>query len=562
MYFKMSSEIAYKKPPLEAFLGEYNTMFASLLARNFGDLAYISSPVINRMEGKTHFYEKLEKYLQLKDLLATDGGLGIMVTKDDGVIYPALRKEFGKRVKMARENGNGGVKGVKEFIGRMGIVSLIVRLPLFFFKTISLISACRGLRPRGKRYHAVIRSYFDFRCIDEKGRLREEYFGQFAADLSRREKLLVVYKLLHPRELSLFKRLRRQQHEFDSCLLESFLSLPLLLRAIYGFCSSRIILKEKCIYRGNDITSLIQEMIDREFHSLGGLDVFVEYEAAREILKLRPQRIYFPYENQSWEKVYPLARKVSGIQNIRIIGFQHSSISYKYIMHFPAEEERGLAMFPDKILTVGRIYCRLLKEKAFYPCEITEGAALRTSKYVANGRFNIKPPHKELKKKLAFAFSYDLSKYRDIIRVLAEVFGGSSIIMYLKIHPDHSEAEVVRSLGMELPGNFVLAGNIGWEKIYDDVDCVIYDDNSIGVEAMINGVKTFMLDVSEPIYECGRMFYFTEWETAIGIEGLRKLRDEIESGRFSPWYDAARIKTYLDDYYNAYTSERFFESYR
>lgn len=554
MEFKRSNQIIYRKPPLEMFLGEYNSLLASVLADNIDNFAYIASAVINRMEAQTHLYEKIEKYIQLQELLTKDNSIGIIIAEEDEFIYQALKNEFKSRVKKP-------FIVISKRLKRIDILRFSAKLIFVFWQSIRLIMASRKAPLAKKEYKSVIRSYFDFRCEGADGKLREEYFGPFAVDLAKEGALLVVYKLSYSKDLKFFSELNRKQPDFDSCLLESFLTPFSLARSVFRFSFSKIKLKKKYFYRQKDITGLLQKMIDRDFYSLRGIDVFIEYEAAKNIMKLKPKRLYFPYENQTWEKVYPLARREVNASDVKIIGFQHTSLSYKLIMHFPAVAERDLPLFPDKILTVGRMFKQLLKEKAHYPCAIVEGAALRHAKYVKENSFNIKEPHKQLQKKIAYAFSYDLSKYRNIIITLLDVFKDSSIRLYLKIHPDYDENDVLNSLQIELPENIKLAQKIPWSVIYDSVDCILYDDNTLGVEGMINGVKTFMLDVSEPIYEINRMHYFNEWESSIDIEGLKRLKFEIGNGTFNLGYDVGRVEKYINSYFNVYSKEKYFEAY-
>lgn len=561
MVFKRSDEIKYLKPPLEDFLGEYNGLLASILADNIENFAYIASAAINRMEAQTHLYEKIEKYCQLRELLLKDKLAGVIVAQEDDLIYSDLRAEFKSRVKKENIKYFNVFSGIIKSIKRISILKFSVKFVFVFFRSAWLMIVSRGAAIAKKRYKSLIRTYFDFRCEGNDGKLREEYFGPFAADLAKEGGLFIVYKLLYLKDLGSFFRLRNKQPDFESSLLELFLTPVSLVRAMLRFSFSKIRLKKKYFYRKIEITGLLQGMIDRDFNSLRGMDVFIEYEAARKIMGLKPERLYFPYENQTWEKVYPLVKREMKAVDTKIIGFQHTSFSYKLIMHFPAAVEKSLPLFPDKIITVGRICQQLLKEKAHYPCDIVEGAALRHAKYGAENGFKIKAPHKELQKRLVYAFSYDLSKYRSIIVALLDVFKGSDIILYLKIHPDYNENDVLKLLQIELPANVLLAQKIPWSRIYESVDCVLYDDNTLGVEGMINGVKTFMLDVSEPIYDINRMHYFKEWESSMDISGLKRLRAEIEKGIFDLHYDVENIGKYVNSYFNLYSREKYFAAY-
>ena len=561
MKFIRSDEISYIKPSIESFLGEYNTALASILSENAGNLAYIASPVINRMEAQTHFFEYIEKYIQIRNLLLKDNDSGVLLTKDDTFLYGQLNGEFNGRVRKETVRSGKITHSIKRYFKEIHLLVFIYRAFSFLSKTFILIWASRRTRRPSKKYASIMTGYFDFRCKGSDGALREEYFGPFAVDLARHENLLVVFRMIHLKDISAFIKLSDEQKNFDSCLKELFLTPLEAINSLVKFAAGKIKLTKKCFYKNTDITALLQKMIDINFYTLHGIDVFTEYEIAKKVLGLMPDKFYMPYENQTWEKVYPLLNKKTTGVKTHITGFQHTGLSYKLLQHFPAQAEAMLPFYPDRILTVGKIYQRLLKEKAHFPCQIFEGAALRHAKYMTNGAINVKMPHKALQGRIAYAFSYDTSKYAKIINLLKNVFGDGKLTIYLKMHPDYDENVVLRSLRIRLPDNFVLAQKMPWSEVFDSVDCVLYDDNSIGMEGMINGVKTFMLDSGEPIYDCGRMYYFNGGNTSIGANELKQLKTDLENSTFDPSYDINKAKEYIYSYYTPYVKEKHFLLY-
>lgn len=538
-----SEEIKFHRPPLESFLGEYNDLLAGILVRSFPSFKHLASPTLDRMEGQTHLYERLEKYLQLRERLSRDPALRLELVADEQALYPALRMEFGGRVRGADTFWSQALRFPLRFLWNLG-----------FTLAASLVSALWG-RPRGS-YQSVVRTYFDFRCRDGAGRLREEYFGPFLPDLAQASRTLVVFKLVNKGDLGLYRRLRGKAG-FDHCLLEAFLSPWAVLRVYLSYLFSRARLEEPCPYHGVDARPLIQRSLNEDYLNLRGLPAYLEREAARGILRPSVRRLYLPCENQAWEKAYPLVRREKDLSRLFIVGFQHTGLSYKLLNYFPSRLESSLPVFPDRIVTVGQVLARLLREEAHFPSEIVEGAALRHEKLVQDGTFRVRPPSPEVQRGVVYAFSYDLSKYRNILEALTAAFEGSPVMVYLKIHPLYKEEDVLRSSGLTLPPNFVPVQGLPWEEVYRQVDCVLYDDNSIGLEGLTQGLKTFMLDAGEPIYRCDRMFYFSEWEPTLDREGLFRLRRELEAGTFSKHFDVRRVSAYLKSYYNPYSSNRF-----
>lgn len=553
-----SDEICYTKPALEDFLTEYNNLLASILVKNQHSLKFVASATIDRLEAQTHFFEKIQKYIQMRTLLAKDPSLVIELIPEDYFLYRHLYKEFNGRIKKAKNVSKVDIKEIVKKKWLIREILFITRLTIIFLKT--LLFSIAVPQPKTK-YQSIVRTYFDYRCKDKQGELREEYFGPFIVDLVKEFKTLMVYKILHPKikELKEYLKLRRTAN-FESCLLESFLNPVSIVRAFILCLLSRIRLKDSFVYAGADITGLLQQSLDEDYFSGNSLGVYLEYEAAKMILGSNPERLLMPYENQCWGKVYPFIKSQSANIRTSIIGFQHSGFSFKVLNYFPSRIEKDLPLFPDKIVTVGNITKRTLEDKANYPSAIVEGAALRQANLVNSGSFHIASRQENLTSKIAYAFSYDVSKYKNIIKVLTRVFKNSSIYIYLKIHPDYNEKKIIGELGTDLPQNFCLAQEISWNNIYEEVDCILYDDNSIGLEGMINGVKTFMLDI-EPFYDCNRIFYFNERQTELDINGLFKLKQALEEKTFLKGLDINRISPYISSYYNVYSKDKYFKAY-
>jgi hypothetical protein len=239
------------------------------------------------------------------------------------------------------------------------------------------------------------------------------------------------------------------------------------------------------------------------------------------------------------------------------LGFQHSGFSYKLLQFFPSKPERELPIYPDKIVTMGEITKRVMIEKGNYPCKIVEGAAMRQAKHLINGKFEIKSKPIIKHNALAYAFSYEISNYTAIVYTLIKVFADSGINIYLKFHPYFNQNMVLNLLARELPENFIPATTMDWDMIYKSVDLILYNDNSLGIEGMINGVKTIKLDIAEPIYNTDRFFYSSLEKNIVDETGLIKIKNELKNGTYDNRFPKDRIAKYVNKYYNAYNKNEY-----
>jgi hypothetical protein len=537
-----TDKIKYRKPEKDDFLVNYNEMLARILVNNFSSFKYRVSATINRIEAQTHFFEYLEKYVQIIEMLNADLSLCVEVSKNDAILYDLLKEKFKKRIS----------KDFKKTTTEK--VFFILTLLSYFMIELFLLIVSKALFKLRNKHKYIIRTYFDFRCVESKtGRIRDDYFDKFLEDLKVSSDVLVVFKLLYLRNWRNCLRFFRAKKDvgFDVCLLEYFLTPYDLCKSFVGFIKSRIILKDQMIYKSQDVSKLINLFLKEDYFNRRGLGVYLEYYMAEKILKLNPERLFYPFENQTWEKVYPLIKKKSKLGPI-IVGFQHTGFSYKLLNHFPCKIERHLPIFPDIIVTTGKIFKKILLENSYLPSEIRVGAALRHDKFVENGSFVFKTPERKVVNGIAYAFSSDIEKHFRVVNLLLDVFENANIKVYLKFHPLFDEKLILRRLSKTLPENFIPASTIPWQDIYSSVDAVLYDDNSISIEGILNGLKTYRLDEEEPIYNIERMFGFDEWSRSLNKEGLLGLKQA---------YNLENVKTYIKGYFSEYSKESSFESF-
>ncbi len=537
-----SADIEYKKPPLDDYLIDYNDKLADILFRNFS-LKYLSSATINRLEGQTKFYEYLQKYVQICELLDNNQETCIQISEDDQILYGPLKKKYVHRI---------SGKGNKYFFK---LKLLFLPRVAFSFYLYVIGSFLSRLQPISRNeYDYVVRTYFDYRSIDENGELKDQYFEKMIDDLKTKGKLLIIYKVFRGRDYLKFIKLN--SNGFDSVLVQYFLNFFTIIKVFISFLKSHINLDEKFIFYGLDCTEIIQLFLDEDYFKLRGLGTFAEREIATRVFNLDPDYILFPYENHMWEKMYPFTKKMLN-HKAKITGYQHTGVSYKLLNYFPSKAESHLPIFPDKITTVGTIINDLLLWQANYPSEIAVGGALRFDKHFANSTLiEIENPDKTIQKKIAYAFSFDTGKYKKIIESLVDVFGDSDITVLLKFHPLYVEEEILKNFKYCLPANFIASGATDWNHIFRSVDLILYDDNSIAFEGMIHGVKTFSFAESEQIYDITRKFDFDIWKENLVIDDLVDIKNQLTDGVFDKGFDRDGVCAYINSYFEKYNSDK------
>lgn len=127
-------------------------------------------------------------------------------------------------------------------------------------------------------------------------------------------------------------------------------------------------------------TSLLEEAFRWDLGKGGYFHNLLLYRALRRFLRKQPlQRLIYPYENKSLEKMLLLAVRAE-CPECRIIGYQHTSITPRHTTFRLSGSEIAATPLPDRIITVGEITRRHLEQQGGYPADLLRaGCALRQS---------------------------------------------------------------------------------------------------------------------------------------------------------------------------------------
>ena len=504
---KVGLDLDKNKRPSTAVVRKYDNIFGKLLRDNLDNPGFRASAVIGRAEGQTHLLEKIHLGRFLK--------------------FP---------------------------VGPWRLVRFCVSLStLILFRVFAYMVLPGGFRYERASIEIVIRTFFDYRCVSRENFLREEYFGPLTDEIGSNHSTLVVFKLLHRWDCIQFLKTQPNPN-WIGVVQEAVLNPFEVLYAIgRGFRYALIWrdIPKPIQFCGTDISKFVVEACKKDFMTLGYFNYFFEEAVVRKLSRRHKFRaVLLPFENHPWEKAWSWLRSQIP-HTYKVVGFQHSGLSRKLRNYFCSREEAILPLFPDRIMTVGNILTKVLMEESLFPSEVTTGAALRHTKMFTGGRILVSRNSTQ-PIGVVYAFSYDTTKYLIIVETLIRVFAGTRFIVYLKIHPDYSETDVMAAVGIALPANFILAQSTSWPTIFSRVALTLYDDNSIGLESLAAGVKSYMLDVGEPTYDCSRTFDFGFWKTNLTEAELVVLRNQMESGQVADDFDFQNIEDYLNNFYSPF----------
>jgi hypothetical protein len=242
------------------------------------------------------------------------------------------------------------------------------------------------------------------------------------------------------------------------------------------------------------LAPLLEECLIEDV-ALGGYqhNVLVHHAMRRFVAKSTVTTLIYPYENKSLEKSLLLGAR-AGKPGIRLIGYQHTSITARHVTLRFEPGEADITPLPDRIITVGEATRKHLERHGNYPRGIFQtGCALRQVWDAVLPRNRHQPP------RLLLALSSSRSELVEAVAFMRTAAQQFSLEIRVRTHPNFPIALLPADLfawvsndATDLSGTD-LAGNLLW------CDAVAYVSSTVALEALMRGRPVINLRVSDPI---------------------------------------------------------------
>ena len=482
---------------LNDFLVEYNELLSQVALDHKGEFSALASPTLNKQETVTFLY---------KDVVNQLNGHTRKITKINPV-----------RLRL-------------EFIARLGLMIFRLVKTSLQFRVKTLPKNC-----------IYVRTWLIPRSI-HNGIVRDDYFRQLIDDMSENNSVIVGFQPLGYGEL--LKQFKNAYKPGKFIVPVGLLSIGDIIKVLWEYIlSAKITLNNEYSFKEKDISNLINNSLKKDYFKLRSFQAFLELEIAKKIIRFSPKTFLYIFENQAWESAYLSTFKDTGI---KIIGYQSSGFSFRFLNFFPSKLDSKNALYPDKLLTVGDNFTKALKEFGEYPIPIETFGALRFDFLTANGQYVINKPNPEIFNKILYAFPVHLYQYQQIIQDLIDVFGNTEIEVHLKYHPLF-QSSVNNS---QLPSNFKVWSEDN-KKMNATYDVVLFNDNSFGIESLLMGVKSYEYEFGE-FYDENRLFNFDLYSYRLDKNGLINIRASILNSAISKELNKEYIQQYIASMYMVY----------
>jgi hypothetical protein len=379
--------------------------------------------------------------------------------------------------------------------------------------------------------------------------LSDDYFRELITDLDSTKNVVTGYT---PLDRKILKNLSTVKIRNSQIISHGLLNIKDVFSLFFDYLFTALIqVKNKYYFKNIDITKHVNRSLLNDYFCLNSFEAYIEKYRCKKLLEYKIKTFIYVYENQSWEKV---CCKILGESGVRLVGYQSSGFSKVFLNFFPTNIDVKSQLMPNILLTVGDNFSNYLKENGCYNIPIETFAALRFSYPHENNRYLISSPNLNIIGRILYAFPVQFEQYIPTIHDLIYVFKGSDIQVDLKLHPLYQLDYLNDTL--QLPKNFKVVNEINIETLSNKYDCVLFNDNSFGIEALIKGVKSYQYS-SDGSFKDDRFIYFNLWKVNYNLDDIFSLKELIQNKKYDKSFLVDDVSKYINSMYRPYTKKAF-----
>lgn len=231
---------------------------------------------------------------------------------------------------------------------------------------------------KGNKPACLIRTFVKDECFSDDGSFKDVYFGPLADWLQKKGHAVCII----PENMRLSRSFRsavefyRKSAQYRFLLAEDFLGMGDYIRCLAQGIKGMFGMRLNPMFRGMNISSLLTG--DRLKYGLHGMKMIRYYYLCRRLRDagIHPGHVILTFENKFMDKPFIMGVK-HYLPDTAAIGYQHCAHYPLVLSFFTTEKEAGYAPLPDRIVTSGDEFCRILEEEGFPKKIIVSGPSLR-----------------------------------------------------------------------------------------------------------------------------------------------------------------------------------------
>jgi hypothetical protein len=371
---------------------------------------------------------------------------------------------------------------------------------------------------------SLIYTWVDQRSFTEYSTFHDAYFGNLSRRMEEKGKhVYIVPYILHTVSFKeTIKKLIRCRGNF--LVPSAYLKVSDIFRVLKT--TLNLPKKEKHPYfEDMDISDLIHVNCMNDWKDTRVASNLLIYYLVKNLSEqgISIERIIYPYENHTWEKMYCMAlRTFFPLANI--IGHQHSTLSSMLANYFFSEKELDIIPFPDRIVTNGKYTENFLLNSGYDPTKLVCGGAIRYE-YVLDllKQNDLREKQTDDVFTIMVTPSIDLNEASELtLKALNALASLDFCNIILKYHPLLPYEKVAYNLNItSLPTNFTVS-NQSVSHLLKKSDILMYTNSTTCIEALAFGIPVLHI-ASDFVIDCDIL------DSLPGICSSARTKEEIRN---------------------------------
>lgn len=482
-----SHSVKFRQKYIE-FLGQVNIENHSL--------HWWSMPFTDKFPLGSELYQNTFYFLLIVDLLRESPEPLVVIT--DSADLTAQVKAWAKEKQINVVDSVRVPQPLRRFVKQhtpAGILYAAFRALLYWWLS-------RRLRPgrNTKDEHLVITTLTHPRSfLESPPYYRDAYFGDLVGEAPLPETKAIVFSLVVGQPIEQIKKLKALQFKLPVVPMDSCITLASLVACTWQAIKLYVHppRSRKPVHIDDiDLSRMVNLASHAACHS-GNLfaNLWIYYCARDLARRIHIKRCIYPYENLSRDKML-----IQGLRDvapgIRMVGYQHASISPLNTNYMLGRDESSITPLPDAILTTGEITKNWLKAEGNYPPGL-----LRPACALRQGKANYDRGSGRAKKITnVFVALGSIGEYVGMLMFLEKAFTGvvndndGEYDLRIRPHPERTLQSAVDIAPLSQSGFFSESSG----SLDDDLrwaDIVLYSSSTVALESIALGIPAIFADL-------------------------------------------------------------------
>lgn len=502
----------------EGFLSDFTEFTGNLNLQN-NSFYWWSLNLSNKNPITTGLCDKVFSFMCIVQMLNNAKSEDILVVTEDKDLVGQLA-EYAKDIKVV--NLIHKRKSIKEILKDLTpLAPVYAFLRTAYFKCLS--RKYTKIPDFGQKSIKMVLTLLSFQCFS-KGGYKDTYFGRFIDYLNQKHiDFLTIFIVITPAYKKVLIEMERQKISMPFVTLERFLSIKdaiicLLISLKKYFCPIK--LNGKATMGGVSLRYIVKRVIRNDCKSTYFFDNLRVYFVLNNILdRFNIDRVFYPYENRSFEKMLVIAAKEKDPMP-RLIGYQHASLSKRHTNFFLAPEEASITPMPDRIMAMGDETYNIMREEGNFPVFLLDKAcALRQD--ISFDYIRDKSPIKNILVVLATG----IDEYVKVIMYLNAAFGGTKgYNLLIRAHPVFPLKDALNITGKPL-FDFEESRSMTLDESFRWADILFYVHSTVSIEALAKGIPVVNIRI-DSILDPDPLFRFNDfkWQASGAEDAINIIR--------------------------------------